>query len=275
MNTNANQRSNSDEPIDDLLEAVRSGDLGRRDFLRRAVTAGVSSAVAYSLLGQASASAQNRYAQNATTQAFGEETQSLPNPPTSTAQGEEQSPPTYTTTRVGEEGQPSYSYGEGPPETTRAVGEEGPPPTYTTQSFGEEQPPTPPPTYTTQAFGEEQPPTPPPTYTTQAFGEEQLPQRDCDRRRATTQALGEESTAPSLPYAETPPNFLRPGGQESFGPPTTTPPRTSNPPRATTQAIGEETSGGQPGRRSPSPRGQIESTIRNQIPKVWKSFGRW
>ena len=116
MNKPSHDQSSSSEPIESLVEQVQRGNIGRRDFLRRAVTAGVSSAVAYSLLGQATAAAQNGTAQNGTAQngtaqnvttyAIGEESTTLPTPPTSTAIGEEGQPPALgrpTTAQVGEE----------------------------------------------------------------------------------------------------------------------------------------------------------------------------
>jgi hypothetical protein len=197
MNDIQQCNSHSSSPIESLVEQVQSGRLGRRDFLRRAVKAGVSSAIAYSLLGKATANAQRP-----TTYAVGEETQALPQPPIN------RNPTTYA---VGEESQVTGAYGEGPPPaTTYAVGEEGQP-VYTTQAVGEEQQPhcnRPQPTtraigeettrpITTYAIGEEgnvSPPTtgPPPTttppITTWNTGEEG------STTRPTTQAIGEESS---------------------------------------------------------------------------------
>lgn len=272
MNKIQHRESDLSQPIESLVEQVRSGQLDRRDFLRGAVKAGVSSAIAYSLLGQATATAQN-----VTTYAVGEESQTLPQPPTggnptTTAVGEEHSVSPPTTYAVGEESQTTYSYGEGPPQpTTYAVGEEGQP-VYTTKAIGEEQ----------------QPNCKIPQPTTQAIGEEST-------SPVTTYAVGEESTSPVTTYSvgEEGQASTRAYGEEGH----VSPPRTGPQPTTwssgeegsrtypTTQAVGEESSGGHPssghgseghGTGSTSrPRRQIQSTLRNQIPKVWKGFGRW
>ena len=275
MNKPNHNHSDPSPPIESLVEQVQSGSIGRRDFLRRAVTAGVSSAVAYSLLGQATASAQN-----VTTYAVGEEgqppTQVQPpalgkptttrvgeentSPPVTTyAEGEENTGPPATTQAFGEETQPTYSYGEGQPSpTTYAVGEETQPtysygegrPSPTTYAVGEEQPPNcnRPPT-TTRAYGEEVQVTPPPT-TTQAVGEE---------GRITTYSHGEEGNV-------APPTTWSTGEENSRISPTT-------------QAVGEEGNhqgtSGKKNQGSSSPQRRIQSTIRKQLPKVWKGFGRW
>lgn len=173
-------------PISKLIEDLRDGRVGRREFLRQVVAVGVSSATAYSLLGQATAQAQM-----ATTYAVGEETTpSLPpqsqtqrqRPPgqvTTQALGEETSPPQVTTYAVGEESSPPADM------TTQAIGEESNPPPMTTHAIGEEANPPP---MTTQAIGEESRP----PMTTFAVGEE------TQAGSPTTMALGEE-TQPRRP----------------------------------------------------------------------------
>ena len=160
--------TNNSKKLNHLVKDAKSGNLGRRDFLRRVVGAGFSSAVAYACLSDTEANAQN-----------------------------------FTTRALGEEGQPQYA---SPPQTTLAVGEEGPPPTtgavgeentgppVTTHAVGEEQQPKcrqP----TTQRYGEES--QTPPRATTFAVGEEQSPGQN--NRRVTTLRVGEESTPTSRP----------------------------------------------------------------------------
>jgi hypothetical protein len=238
MHQSKPDQSNPSEPIETLVEQVRSGAIGRRDFLRRAVTTGVSSAIAYSLLGQASATAQHM-----TTYAVGEESSSLPTPPTSTSHGEEHTSPPATTYAVGEEGGPTYSYGEGQPNpTTFAVGEEQPPscnrPPATTRAYGEEGHVTPP--ITTQAVGEEGP------VSTRAYGEEGhvTPPSTV---KPTTWSTGEEGSHQHSDHYHS--DHHHSASQNSGG---------SNRSESST-----------------SPQRQIQSTIRQQLPKVWKGFGRW
>lgn len=100
-------QENRDPQICKLIDELRAGRLGRRDFLRQVVLAGLTSAAAYALLGQAESAAQEM-----TTFALGEETSAPPRhrqPPgrgTTQALGEETSPPQATTQAVGEETPP-------------------------------------------------------------------------------------------------------------------------------------------------------------------------
>ena len=232
-----------------LVSEYRDGQVGRRDFLRRVVAAGLSSAAAYTLLD----SANQASAQNFTTHALGEEGSPAQPPMTTQAVGEETTtpspnPPTATTRAIGEE--------SGPPATTRRLGEEEKPPTATTWSQGEES--TTPPKYTTFAVGEE---SSVPPATTQAVGEESSPP-------ATTFAVGEEER----PKCVTPP----PATTQAFGEEgnVTTQavgeegrPTTSPRDRLTTFAVGEESS-------SPSRRQNRPSVI-PQLPNVWRNWNRW
>jgi hypothetical protein len=151
-------------PISELIKDFRDGRLGRREFLRQVVIAGVSSAAAYALLGQATAEGQV-----VTTYAVGEEATPVPQPQrpagpvTTQAVGEETSSPQVTTYAVGEESNP-------PRMTTQAIGEESNPPPMTTQAVGEESRPP----MTTLALGEETHAGAP---TTRAIGEEMQPRR--------------------------------------------------------------------------------------------------
>ncbi|MCC9604110.1 hypothetical protein LOC67_26450 [Stieleria sp. JC731] len=185
---------NEHEPqtIDLLVSEQRAGRIGRRSFLRAAVVAGLTSAAAYQLLGEANAQ-QPRM----TTMALGEEG----NPPLDPKPGDPKSKDDLgtpkrlpTTERGGEESKP----------TTLAVGEESrPSPPYpTTMAVGEESPSIQPPSVTTRAWGEEQSCTKPPQYktpgkaTTLAFGEES---QGTPPAQVTTRAIGEESTRRSVP----------------------------------------------------------------------------
>ena len=287
--------------ISNLMKEVQKGKVGRRDFLRKVVALGASSATAYSLLNPGSAEAQQY--QLHTTFAVGEETSQpqpiqptpvqpgpvQPNPvqpiqpnPTTLALGEEGN--LQTTLAVGEESQPKP-----PPKTTYAVGEEASPqpiPNPTTQAIGEEN------IATTFAVGEETQPIPNPTTravgeenigTTYAVGEESQPgckypsttaYGEETNPRPTTQAVGEETqTLPPNP----PTGSTAAYGEETNPRPTTqaigeevqtlppNPPTTQ--PKASTRAMGEE------GSLPKIPFGN--SKIRDQIPKVWKNFRRW
>ena len=147
-----------------------------------------------------------------------------------------------TTQAAGEEGQP----------TTFAVGEEEP--VVSTRAFGEEGTPV-----TTQAQGEEQPNCVRPT--TRNAGEEGT------TRPVTTYAVGEEnSTKPVTTYAVGEENATKPVTTFAVGEENT----------HTSAQVGEE---GSPTNTRPQNgsgiRNRVESGIRQQLPKVWKGFGRW
>lgn len=187
------------QSIESLLDAKRDGRLGRRSFLRAAVVAGLTSAAAYQLLGDADAQ-QPRM----TTMALGEEgNPPLDPPPVDSkpkASGPQYDPGTPkrlpTTERSGEESTP----------TTLAVGEESrvTHPRPTTMAVGEESSGKRPPQVTTKAMGEEQScPTRPDVQrpgkkTTMALGEESQVSPPI---QVTTHATGEESTRWILPDA--------------------------------------------------------------------------
>ena len=281
MKDRSSEKPNASGALDRLVEQYRSGQIGRRLFLRQAVAAGLSSAAAYAALGQTQVAAQRPSTMAigeegiakpppATTFAVGEEgpvQRPSPNPPvvepvpnTTGAYGEEQPPCNRppTTTSLGEESQPSP--------TTQAIGEESQPPA-TTYAVGEES--AVPPPATTRTLGEENF-VPPPT--TQAFGEE--------GQSVTTRAVGEETTAPpattrALGEEGSPPPASTQAIGEEGGPPATTtqvgeegqlvpqPPVTPSPPTFQTNP----SSGGGANR----PRRLPNLTL----PNVWKSFRRW
>lgn len=238
--------SEPNETVEDVVNEALCSDVPRRDFLRRVVRLGVSSAVAYKLLDETTAQAQTGGKPRITTFALGEEgnppAQSpSPNPPrpnpaqrpTTLAVGEEGSRP--TTMAVGEESRPTP--------TTLAVGEEGNPVT-TTKAVGEEQPYCPTPQPTTKAVGEEGRPIKP-TPTTLRNGEEST---------ITTHALGEETGGRPTPTTLA-------VGEE--GNPTPQPV-----PKITTRAVGEEGSNG-------GPQFKVPSRLYQNIPTPWKNFRRW
>ncbi|QDV88740.1 hypothetical protein [Planctomycetes bacterium TBK1r] len=254
---------NTNPAVDAIVEQALRGEVPRRDFLRRLVVAGLSSAAAYQVLDETTASAQSGGSGRLTTFALGEEGNppSLPpqtHPPyqqaTTLAVGEESSKPPanqITTKAVGEES-------SRPPAnqiTTYAVGEESPkPPTpqITTKAVGEEstKPPTARPT--THAIGEES--TQPPTTLSYGLGE--------DGRRATTMAVGEEGQPTPNPIT------TNRSGEESQVTTHAVGEESNRTPNATTLAWGEEGSTRKPQFKVPS------SPFKN-IPRPWKNFRRW
>lgn len=255
----------SSKSLTQLAQDAVAGRVGRRDFLRRAVVAGITSSAAYKLLSETNAAAQSG---TITTFAVGEEgslqppiASPSPNPPqyippqynpVQPPQSPSPNPPTYNP--------PQYN----PPSqaTTYAVGEEN---TYqpTTSAVGEEN------TYqaTTLAVGEEnsrpptlRPPTVPPSNATSArVGEESS---------YTTYAVGEESSPSPIPSPQPGRPTTLSVGEETGG--------ISKPtfrPNVSTRALGEEN------RVNPFPSIKIPSikipSPGRNIPMPWKNFRRW
>ncbi|QEF96178.1 hypothetical protein Mal15_02050 [Stieleria maiorica] len=240
---------NTDPAVDEIVRQALQGDVPRRDFLRRLVVAGLSSAAAYRVLDETTASAQSGGSGRITTFAIGEEG-TAPHPP---AQKPSPNPP-MTTKAVGEESQrpPANQI------TTYAVGEESTTPPsqqITTHAVGEESTRPPKNQITTYAVGEES--TKPPTTLSYGLGE--------DGRRATTLAVGEEGKPATQPKPN--PTTSR-SGEES---------------KMTTMAVGEESGGTpKPSTRAWGEEGSIKRPQFNapsgpfkSIPRPWKNFRRW
>ena len=266
------QNPNQPESIDEVVNEAKQGNVGRRDFLRRAVLLGLSSAAAYKLLDTTTASAQTGNSK-ITTFAIGEEgsgkpTQPAPNPvppskpiqkPTTLALGEEDKPQigNPTTLKVGEEG--TYK----PKPTTYRVGEESSS-RPTTKAVGEETGQRP----TTLAVGEESTPVPQPT--TRAVGEESNSKpnpttaRVGEETRYTTYAVGEESSIPKPSPGPSPQPTTLAVGEETGS-------SKSTPWSRITTAVGEE------GIRIPnrSSNRRVPSQPLKSLPRVWKNFRRW
>ena len=259
------------ESVDAIVGQALRGDVPRRDFLRRLVVAGMSSAAAYQLVSETTASAQTGGKPQITTFAIGEEggsPQSVPGDSpnsqiTTHAVGEESSKPprtapqNVTTHAMGEESirpQTTLSYGlgeEGYRPTTQAVGEESiNRPTPTTLAVGEEGQP-----------GRNPVTEKPPYVPTKAVGEEST-----NRPRPTTMALGEEGNPQWIPNPGTNPKVTTQALGEEGNPQWIPKPRTN--PKVTTQAVGEEGS-------STTPSFKVPSRLFENIPRPWKNFRRW
>ncbi|OYP37047.1 hypothetical protein [Rhodopirellula sp. MGV] len=184
--------TSENQTLQQLVEDLKSGKLARRDFLRRVVLSGATSAAAYALLNQTEASADPP---RMTTMAIGEEgSPANPAPP-------QLDPPTFDPPNVdppvrspgGQQGIPSQR-----PQTptTERIGEES---KMTTMAIGEESRPPKTTTPTTMAVGEEATNPNPPKVTTKAIGEESKPAKQVPM---TTLAVGEEGRGwgkPSMP----------------------------------------------------------------------------
>lgn len=182
----AEENAATEKDLAELKSKLNKGEVGRREFLRRAFGLGLSAAACYSLLGTASASGQQvtlmvGEGQQPTTLMLGggEESTLPPAPPqpsppritTAMGQGEENqfpppSPPVMTTQAIGEEGTPTtLAFGEegtviptpppAPPATTLAWGEEGGVVQPSTRAWGEEGGVVNPPPATSAMVGEE------------------------------------------------------------------------------------------------------------------------
>ncbi|WP_182867196.1 hypothetical protein [Stieleria mannarensis] len=241
---------NTDPAVDEVVRQALQDDVPRRDFLRRLVVAGLSSAAAYQVLDETTASAQSGGSGRITTFAIGEEG-TAPHPPS-----EKPSPnPPMTTKAVGEESQrpPTKQI------TTGAIGEESTKPPsqqITTHAVGEETTRPPNRQITTYAVGEES--SKPPTTLSYGLGEESP--------RATTLAVGEEGKPAPRPTPK--PTTTSRSGEES---------------KMTTFAVGEESGGTpKPSTRAWGEEGSIKRPQFNapsgpfqNIPRPWKNFRRW
>ncbi|MCS7471638.1 hypothetical protein NZK35_33740 [Stieleria sp. ICT_E10.1] len=249
--------------VDVIVEQALHDQVPRRDFLRRLVVAGLSSAAAYKVLDETTASAQSGGSGRLTTFALGEEG-NPPGLPPQTRPPNQQA----TTLAVGEE----TSKPPTPRITTKAVGEESSQPPanqITTYAVGEESSKPPAPQITTKAVGEEstKPPTPRPT--TYAVGEESIQPPTTlsyglgeDGRRATTLAVGEEGQPTPNPIT------TNRSGEESQVTTHVVGEESNRTPNATTLAWGEEGS-------IKKPQFKVPSSPFQNIPRPWKNFRRW